>query len=138
MYCRDKDTGSSRSGSTHWHEPSQGCRGSTLQPARLQCWDASGQAAQAGTQPHPSADRLLKIFLSTAHLPEAQDSALLTTRQEAATPIRKPAQASSRASSIKRADSRSKKTYDPAAGGTETIVTEERQNEIPEQYVPDK
>ena len=32
---------------------------------RLQCWDASGQAANwVGTQPHPSADRLPKDFLN--------------------------------------------------------------------------
>ena len=32
---------------------------------RLQCWDASGQTTnRAGTQPHPSADRLPKVFLS--------------------------------------------------------------------------
>ena len=33
---------------------------------RLQCWHASGQTTNSeGTQPHPSADRLPKVFLSS-------------------------------------------------------------------------
>ena len=57
-------------GSTHWREPSwrpplltKTCPRPTA--CRLQCWDASGQTTnRAGTQPYPSADRLLEVFLS--------------------------------------------------------------------------
>ena len=39
-----------------WHDPTA---------CWLQCWDASGQTTKrAGTQPHPSADRLPKAFWS--------------------------------------------------------------------------
>ena len=68
-YCEDKDTGSRSSGkySLGWALPE-----STISPAkepgRLQCWVASGQTTnREGTQPHPSADKQIKVLLSSAH-----------------------------------------------------------------------
>ena len=61
-------------GSTPWCEPSQS---PPLAPpkslGRLQCWVASGQTTnREGTQPHPSADRWIKVLLSSAHQSNSQ------------------------------------------------------------------
>ena len=73
-HCEDKDTGSRRLGSTPWHEPSQSLPISpTKELGRLQCWVASGQATnREGTQPHPSADKQIKVLLSSAHQSNTQ------------------------------------------------------------------
>ena len=56
-------------GNIHWHELSWRLPfwHQDLAPTacRLQCWDASGEMTNmAGTEPHPSVDRLPKDFLS--------------------------------------------------------------------------
>ena len=61
-------------GRTPWHEPSQS---RPLAPpkslGRLQCWVASGQTTnREGTQPHPSADKGIKVLLSSAHQSNSQ------------------------------------------------------------------
>ena len=92
---------------------------------RLQCWDISGQTTnKAGTQPHPLADRLLKIFLSMA-LP-TRGTGLISTHQWAeARPSHREACISLLDSIIhQRADSRSKKNYSPVACETENTITE--------------
>ena len=73
-YCGDKDTGSRSSGkySLVWALPE-----STISPTkelgRLQCWFASGQTInREGTQPHPSADKWIKVLLSSAHQSNTQ------------------------------------------------------------------
>ena len=70
----DKDTGSRYSGkySLAWALP-----GSALTPpkslGRLQCWVASGQTTnREGTRPHPSADKQIKVLLSSAHQSNSQ------------------------------------------------------------------
>ena len=73
----------------------------------LQFWEASGQTTnREGTQPHPSADGLLRVVLSTqlsdklyslthpCPPPEGQDPIPLTSGQVPVPPTRKPAQAS--------------------------------------------
>ena len=50
-------------GSTPWHEPSQSPPFAPQKsPGRLQCWVASGQTTnREETQPHPSADKQIKV-----------------------------------------------------------------------------
>ena len=93
---------------------------------RLQYWDTSGQTTnRAGTQPHQSADWLLKVFLSTQlpnkhpltwHcLPDGQDPATPTSGQVPVLPNRKLAQASLTASTTRgqRAEARRTTTLQP-------------------------
>ena len=56
-------------GSTPWREPSQRLPLAPLKSlGRLQCWVASGQTTKReGSQPHPSADKWIKVLLSSAH-----------------------------------------------------------------------
>ena len=56
-------------GSTTWHEPSQSPPlAPPKSPGRLQCWVASGQTTnREGPQLHPSADKRIKVLLSSAH-----------------------------------------------------------------------
>ena len=61
-------------GGTPWCGPSQS---PPLAPpgslGRLQCWVASGQTTnREGTQPHPSADKQIKVLLSSAHQSNSQ------------------------------------------------------------------
>ena len=84
-------------------------------PARLQCWVASGKTAnREGTQPHPSTVKWIKLLLSSAHQSNSQ--------------LYPPPQSfpSSLLDSLiyQRADSRSKKNYNPAACGTKTTFRE--------------
>ena len=70
----DKDTGS-RSFSKYslwWALPKSAISPSKEQ-GRLQCWVSSGQTTnREGTQPHPSADKWIKILLSSAQQSKAQ------------------------------------------------------------------
>ena len=61
-------------GSIPWHEPSQNPPlAPPKSPGRLQCWVASGQTInREGTQPHPSADKWIKVLLSSAHQSNSQ------------------------------------------------------------------
>ena len=64
----DKDTGSRSSGkySLAWAFPESTI--SPTSPGRIQGWVASGQTTnREGTQPHPSADKQIKVLLSSAH-----------------------------------------------------------------------
>ena len=56
-------------GSAPWREPSRSLSlAPPKSPGRLQCWVASGQTTNSEeTQPHPSADKQLKVLLSSAH-----------------------------------------------------------------------
>ena len=66
---RDKDTGSRSSGkySLVWALP-ESAISPTKEPGRLQCWVTSGQATnKEGMQPHPTADKQIKVLLSSAH-----------------------------------------------------------------------
>ena len=70
VHCRDKDTGSGRFDKLIGMSPLEGRHYLTKtwpHPTicRLQCWDTSGQTTnRVGTQPHPLADKLLKVFLN--------------------------------------------------------------------------
>ena len=125
-HCRDKDTGSSNSGeySLVWVHLEAATSSPRPIPSQ-QCWDASGQTAnRAGTQPHPSADRLLKVFLSTA-LPTRGTRPSSTYQWAGTSPSYQEACTSLLDSFIhQRADSRSKKNYHLAACGKETAITE--------------
>ena len=111
----------------HWWQRSQGIFISVSSPGsrhfgtktwphptacRLQCWDASCQTTnRAETQPHLSADRQLKVFLSPQSPlntpltgpcpPEGQDPAPPTSGQAMDPPTRKPAQVSRPASATR-------------------------------------
>ena len=87
---KDRDTGSRSSGSTPWHEPSQSPPlAPPKSPGRLQCWVASGQTTnRERTQPHPSADKRIKVLLSSVHQSNSQ------LYPPPVPPIRKLAQAS--------------------------------------------
>ena len=85
-----KDTGSRSSGkySLAWALPE-----SAISPnkelGRLQCWVASGQTtSREGTQTHPSADKWIKVLVSSAHQSNTQ------LYPPPVPPIRKLAQAS--------------------------------------------
>ena len=84
-------------GSIPWRNTSQSPPSvSPKTTARLQCWVTSGQTTdREGTQPHPSADKWIKVLLSSAH----QSNSQLYPPQIA--PIRKLAQVSSIASSTR-------------------------------------
>ena len=86
----DKDTGSRSSGkySLVWALP-ESAISPTKEPGRLQCWVASGQTTnKEGTQPHRSADKQIKVLLSSAHQSNSQ------LCPPPVLPIRKLAQAS--------------------------------------------
>ena len=116
--------------STHWCElswrlPFPPKTSPQPKASRLQCWDTSSQTTnREGTEPHPSADRLFKVFLSTA-LP-TRGTWTSSTHQWAGTrPSHQQAWASLLDSlTHQREDSRSKKNYNPAACRTETTITE--------------
>ena len=61
-------------GGIPWHEPSQSLPlAPPKSPGRLQCSVASGQKTnREGTQPHPSADKQIKVLLSSAHQSNSQ------------------------------------------------------------------
>ena len=122
-------------GSTPWHEPSQSL---PLPPpkkaGRLQSWVASGQTInREGTQPHPSVDKWIKVLLSSAQQSKSQ------LYPPPLPPIRKLAHTRLLDSLVhQRADSRSKKNYNPAACGTKTTFKKDRQDQKAEGHVPDE
>ena len=76
-------------GSTPWHEPSHNLLLAPKSPGRLHRWVTSSQTTnREGTHPHPSADKQIKVLLSSAHQSNSQ---LYPTPVP---PIRKLAQAS--------------------------------------------
>ena len=77
-------------GSTPWRELSQNLPLiPPKSPGRLQCWVASGQTTnREGTQPHPSADKQIKLLLRSAPQSNTQ------LYPPPVPPIRKRAQAS--------------------------------------------
>ena len=107
-------------GSAPWSEPSQSLPlAPPKSPGRLQCWVTSGQATnREGAQPHPSADKQIKVLLSSAHQSNTQ------FYPPPVPPIRKLAQDLLDSLIHQRADSRSKENYNPAASGTKTTFTE--------------
>ena len=114
--CRDKTLAAEVLGSTPWCEPSWSPPLDPPKSCSLQCWVASGQTTnKEGTQPHPSADKRIKVLLSSAHQRRTQLSS--HSHQEACTSL---------LDSLihQRADSRSKKNYNPAACGMKTTFTE--------------
>ena len=87
----DKDTGSRSSGKCSL---ARALPESTISPTKelgmLQCWVPSSQTTnREGTQPHPSADKQIKVLLSSAHQSNTQLNPPSPVR-----PIRKLAQAS--------------------------------------------
>ena len=85
-----KDTGSRSSGkcSLAWALP-ESAISPNKEPGRLQCWVASGQTTnREGTQPQPSADKWIKVLLSSARQSNTQ------LYLPPVPPIRKIAQAS--------------------------------------------
>ena len=94
-------------GSTPWHEPPQSLSlAPRKSPGRRQCWVASGQTTnREGTQPHPSTVKWIKVLLSSTHHQSLPSSLLGSLTHQ-------------------RADSGSKKNYNPAACGTKTTFTE--------------
>ena len=73
-HCGDKDTGSRSSGkySLPWALP-ESAISPTKELGRLQCWIASGKTTnREGTQPHPSADKQIKVLLSSVHQSNTQ------------------------------------------------------------------
>ena len=86
----DKDTGSRSSGkySLAWALP-ESAISPTKELGRLQCWVISGQTTnREGTQPHPSADKQIRVLLSSAQQNNTQ------LYPPPVPPIRKLAQAS--------------------------------------------
>ena len=61
-------------GSIPWREPSQSLQlAPPKNPGRLQCWVASGQTTnREGTEPHPSANKQIKVLLSSAQQSNSQ------------------------------------------------------------------
>ena len=102
-------------GSTPWHEPSQSLSlALPKSPGRLQCWVASSKTTnREGTQPHPSTFKWIKVLVSS------DPPATVSSTHHQSLP-------SSLLDSLnhQRADSRSKKNYNPAACGTKTTFTE--------------
>ena len=102
-------------GSTPWPEPSHSLSlAPPKSPGSLQCWVASGQTTnREETQPHPSAVKWIKVLLSSAHQSNSQ-------LYPPPVPPIKPLDSLIH----QRAESRSKKNYNPAAWGTKTTFTE--------------
>ena len=112
-------------GQGHWQQkfwevlfgvrPPKSTMSHNKEPGTLQCWVASGQTAnREGTQPHLSADKQIKVLLSSAH----QGNTKLYPPP--VPPIRKLLDSLI----YQRADSRSKKNYNPADCRTKTTLTE--------------
>ena len=106
-------------GSTPWRKPSQSLPlAPPKSPGRLQCWITSGQTSnRERTQPHPSAVKQIKVLLSSAHQRVGRLPTTSPSHQETSTSLLDSL-------SHQRADSRSKKNYNPAACGTKTTFTE--------------
>ena len=121
-------------GSTPWREPSQSL---PLTPpksrGRLQGWVTSGQTTnKEETQPHPSADKWIKVLLSSAHQSKRQ---LYLTRVP---PVRKLAQASSIASSTRGQTAEARRTTILQPVEQKPHSQKDKQDEKTEGYVPDQ
>ena len=70
----DKDTGSRSSGKYSLASAlPESTISLTKEPGRLKCWFASDQTTnREETQPHPSADKQIKVLLSSAHQSNTQ------------------------------------------------------------------
>ena len=105
---------------------------------RLRCWDILLQTTKRrGTQAHPSADRLLKVFLipwppiNTPHdtalctrgIGSSSNTALPTSEQVPISPTRKPTSPKTNLTH-QETDNRSKRNYNPAACRMETTNRE--------------
>ena len=121
-------------GSVPWHEPSQS---PPLAPqkslGRLQGWVVSGETTnREGTQPHPSADKQIKVLLSSAHQSNTQ---LYPTPVP---PIRKLAQASYTASSTRGQTEEARRTTILQPVEQKPHSQKDRQDEKAEGYIPDE
>ena len=121
-------------GSTPWREPSQS---PPLAPpkslVRLQCWVTSGQTTnREGTQPHPSADKWIKVLLSSAHQSNSQ------LYPPPVRPIKKLAQASQIASSNRGQTAEARRTTILEPVEQKPHSQKGRQDEKAEGYVPDE
>ena len=121
-------------GSTPWREPSQSPPlAPPKSPGRLQCWVASDQTTnKEGTQPHPSADKQIKVLLSSAHQSNTQ------LYPPPVPPIRKLAQASYIASSTRRQTAEARRTTILQLVEQKPHSQKDRQDEKAEGYVPDE
>ena len=121
-------------GSIPWREPYQSPPlAPPKSPGRLHCWVSSGEATNMeGTQPHPSADKQIKVLLSSAH----QSNSKLYPPP--VSPIRKLAQTSSIASSTtgQTAEARRNTILQPVEQKPRS--QKGRQDEKEKGYVPDE
>ena len=120
--------------STPWREPSQS---PPLAPpkslGRLQCWVALGQTTnREGTQPHPSADKQIKVLLTSAH----QSNTQLYPPPDP--PIRKLAHASYIVSSTRGQTAEARRTIILEPVEQKPHSQKDRQDEKAEGYVPDE
>ena len=120
-------------GSNPWREPSQSLPlAPPKSPGRLQCWVASGQTTnREGIQPHPSADKRIKVLLSSAHQSNSQ------LYPPPVSPIRRCAQASEIALSTRGQTAEARTTIlQPVEQNPHS--QKDRQDEKAEGYVPDE
>ena len=121
-------------GSAPWCEASQSPPSAPPKSlGRLQCWVTSGQTtSREGTQPHPSADKGIKVSLSSAHQSNTQ------LYPPPVSPIRKLAQTSSIASSTtgQTAEARRNTILQPVEQKPRS--QKGRQDEKEKGYVPDE
>ena len=85
-----------------------------------------------GTQPHPSADKRIKVLLSSAHQSNTQ------LYPPPVPPIRKPAQASQIASSTREQTAEARRTTILQPVEQKPHLQKDRQDEKAEGYVPDE
>ena len=133
-HCEDKDTVSRSSGkySLVWALP-ESAISSTKEQGRLQCWLASGQTTnREGTQPHPSADKWIKVLLSSAHQSNSQ------LYPAPVPPISKLAQASEIASSTRGQTAEARRTTILQPVEQKPRSQKDRQDEKAEGYVLDE
>ena len=131
---RTRPLGAEVLGSTPWREPPQSPPlAPPKSPGRLQCWVASGQTTnREGTQPHPSADKWIKVLLSSAHQSNSQ------LYPPPVPSIRKLAQASWIASSTRGQTAEGRRTTILQPVEQKSHSQKYRQDEKAEGYVPDE